>query len=107
MWPFVIDKYRVRQNHLSHWVRPGWDAQTKNHLGNYWVSIEQEASQIFQLFKWRNCVLLNNTSWTALTQISFHKLMRISFKLSKVRLIRRNISSGLIFKFNKDINDTI
>jgi hypothetical protein len=35
MGPFVSDKYRVRQNHLSHWVRPGWDAQSKNHLVNY------------------------------------------------------------------------
>ena len=76
-----------------------------------WLIIEfllnRKPRQIFQLFEWRNCVFLNNTSWTALTQISFHKLMRISFKLSKVRLIRRNIFSELIFKFNKHNNETI
>ncbi len=76
-----------------------------------WLIIEfllnRRPRQIFQLFKWRNCVLLNKTSWTALTQISFHKLMRISFKLSKFRLIRRNIFSELIFKFNKHNNEII
>jgi hypothetical protein len=29
MGPFVSDKYRVRQNHLSHWVRPGCVGRTR------------------------------------------------------------------------------
>ena len=39
MGPFVSDKHRVRQNHLSRWVRPGCERESV-HVHNFSTDVD-------------------------------------------------------------------